>query len=97
PPSTLFPYTTLFRSTGQGRRAARRTGGGVVILLLDHRDSFVHTLAGYAAKLGADTHVVRDDAITVAGIQALAPERIVLSPGPCTDRKSTRLNSSHVK
>jgi anthranilate synthase/aminodeoxychorismate synthase-like glutamine amidotransferase len=54
-----------------------------VILLLDHRDSFVHTLAGYAAKLGADTRVVRDDAITMAGIQALAPERIVLSPGPC--------------
>ncbi len=55
-----------------------------MILFLDHRDSFVHTLAGYAATLGAETRVVRDDAITMAEILSLAPERIVLSPGPCT-------------
>jgi anthranilate synthase/aminodeoxychorismate synthase-like glutamine amidotransferase len=55
-----------------------------MILLLDHEDSFVHTLAGYLAQLGANTQVVRDDAITLAEVQALAPAGIVLSPGPCT-------------
>lgn len=55
-----------------------------MILLLDHRDSFVHTLAGYAARLGAETTVVRDDAISIDEIRRLAPAGIILSPGPCT-------------
>jgi anthranilate synthase component 2 len=55
-----------------------------VILLLDHEDSFVHTLAGYLAQLGATTRVVRDDAITLDQVRALDPSGIVLSPGPCT-------------
>jgi anthranilate synthase/aminodeoxychorismate synthase-like glutamine amidotransferase len=55
-----------------------------VILLLDHEDSFVHTLAGYVAELGHTPRVVRDDAITLAEIEALSPVGIILSPGPCT-------------
>ena len=55
-----------------------------MILLLDHEDSFVHTLAGYLSQLGATPRVVRDDAITLAEVAALAPDGIVLSPGPCT-------------
>jgi anthranilate synthase/aminodeoxychorismate synthase-like glutamine amidotransferase len=55
-----------------------------VILLLDHEDSFVHTLAGYVADLGHMPRVARDDAITLAEIEALSPVGIVLSPGPCT-------------
>jgi anthranilate synthase/aminodeoxychorismate synthase-like glutamine amidotransferase len=55
-----------------------------VILLLDHQDSFVHTLAGYIARLGVTARVVRDDAIDLAGVVALAPAGVVLSPGPCT-------------
>lgn len=55
-----------------------------MILLLDHQDSFVHTLAGYIRTLGQEAEVVRDDAIDLAGIQARGPKGIVLSPGPCT-------------
>jgi anthranilate synthase component 2 len=55
-----------------------------MILLLDHEDSFVFNLARYVEELGATARVVRADAITVREIAALAPERIVLSPGPCT-------------
>ncbi len=54
-----------------------------MILLLDHQDSFVHTLAGYIARLGVPARVIRDDAIDLAGVVALAPAGIVLSPGPC--------------
>jgi anthranilate synthase/aminodeoxychorismate synthase-like glutamine amidotransferase len=53
-----------------------------MILLLDHDDSFVHTLAGYLAIAGAEPLVRRDDAITMAEVVALAPDGIVLSPGP---------------
>lgn len=53
-----------------------------MILLLDHDDSFVYTLARYVTQLGRDARVVRDDAIDLAGVTALAPTRIILSPGP---------------
>ncbi len=55
-----------------------------MILLLDHRDSFVHTLAGYVARLGAEPRVIRDDTVTLDDIVAMAPAGIILSPGPCT-------------
>jgi anthranilate synthase/aminodeoxychorismate synthase-like glutamine amidotransferase len=55
-----------------------------MIVVVDNRDSFVHTLARYARELGHETVVVRCDAVSVADVAALAPSRIVLSPGPCT-------------
>lgn len=55
-----------------------------MILLLDHEDSFVHTLAGYIAQLGQTPHVMRDDRLTLDEVVALDPAGIVLSPGPCT-------------
>lgn len=55
-----------------------------MILLIDNYDSFVHNLARYFRRLGAETRVVRNDAIDVAAIRELAPQAIVLSPGPCT-------------
>ena len=55
-----------------------------MVLLIDNYDSFVHNLARYLRQLGATTHVVRNDAITLAEIEELAPEHIVVSPGPCT-------------
>ncbi len=55
-----------------------------MILVLDNYDSFTYNLVQYFGELGADLHVVRNDQITVAGIETLAPERIIISPGPCT-------------
>lgn len=55
-----------------------------MLLLIDNYDSFTYNLVQYFAELGADVHVVRNDALTLAEIEALQPERIVISPGPCT-------------
>ena len=55
-----------------------------MILLLDNFDSFVYNLARYFQRLGHETLVVRNNAIDAAGIRALRPTAIVLSPGPCT-------------
>jgi anthranilate synthase/aminodeoxychorismate synthase-like glutamine amidotransferase len=59
-----------------------------MILVLDNYDSFTYNLVQYFGELGADLHVVRNDQITVAGIEKLAPERIVVSPGPCTPHEA---------
>ena len=55
-----------------------------MFLVIDNYDSFVHNLARYVALSGAKYDVVRNDAITVDDINALKPEGIILSPGPCT-------------
>jgi anthranilate synthase/aminodeoxychorismate synthase-like glutamine amidotransferase len=55
-----------------------------MLLLIDNYDSFTYNLVQYLAELGADVLVRRNDAITVAEAEALAPSQIVISPGPCT-------------
>jgi len=55
-----------------------------MLLLIDNYDSFTYNLAQYLGELGAEVKVLRNDAVDVAGIAALAPQRIVISPGPCT-------------
>lgn len=55
-----------------------------MILLIDNYDSFVHNLARYFVRLGAETRVVRNDELDVAEIRRLKPQAIVISPGPCT-------------
>lgn len=55
-----------------------------MILLLDNYDSFVFNLARYLQELGLETNVVRNDALSVADVERLAPQAIVISPGPCT-------------
>ena len=55
-----------------------------MLLLIDNYDSFTYNLAQYFGELGADVHVHRNDAITLEQIAAWQPERIVISPGPCT-------------
>jgi len=59
-----------------------------MILLIDNYDSFVHNLARYFERLGQRTVVVRNDAVNVPAVQAMAPDAIVLSPGPCTPREA---------
>jgi para-aminobenzoate synthetase component II len=54
-----------------------------MILLIDNYDSFVHNLARYAGRTGRPRTVVRNDAITIQDIAVMAPEAIILSPGPC--------------
>ncbi len=55
-----------------------------MILLIDNYDSFTYNLVHYLGEIGAETKVVRNDAITVAEALEMRPEAIVLSPGPCT-------------
>ncbi|MGH2584203.1 MAG: anthranilate synthase component II [Dehalococcoidia bacterium] len=58
------------------------------VLLIDNYDSFTYNLYQYLCELGADVTVVRNDAVTVEQVEAMAPERIVISPGPCTPREA---------
>lgn len=55
-----------------------------MILLIDNYDSFTRNLYQYFCELGADVLVKRNDALTLADIDALKPQKIVISPGPCT-------------
>jgi anthranilate synthase component 2 len=55
-----------------------------MILMIDNYDSFTYNLVQYLGELGEDVRVYRNDQITVDQVAALAPEAIVISPGPCT-------------
>ncbi len=59
-----------------------------MILLIDNYDSFTYNLFQYLSELGAQVQVARNDAITLEDIQAMAPGKIVISPGPCTPREA---------
>jgi anthranilate synthase/aminodeoxychorismate synthase-like glutamine amidotransferase len=59
-----------------------------MLLLIDNYDSFTWNLAQYLGELGQEVRVVRNDAITVDDVGRLAPERIVISPGPCTPNEA---------
>ena len=59
-----------------------------MILLIDNYDSFTYNLYQYLSELGADVEVVRNDQTTIESIADKAPEKIVISPGPCTPDKT---------
>jgi len=59
-----------------------------MIVLIDNYDSFTYNLYHYLGELGADVKVVRNNKITLDEIQALGPEKIVISPGPCTPKEA---------
>jgi anthranilate synthase component 2 len=59
-----------------------------MLLMIDNYDSFTYNLVQYLGELGEAVKVVRNDELTVDQIEALRPERIVLSPGPCTPNEA---------
>jgi anthranilate synthase component 2 len=59
-----------------------------MLLMIDNYDSFTFNLVQYFGELGEEVRVYRNDEIDVAGIAALAPARIVISPGPCTPNEA---------
>ena len=58
------------------------------VLMIDNYDSFTYNVVQYLGELGADVQVYRNDEITIAEIEGLNPERIVISPGPCTPNEA---------
>ena len=56
--------------------------------MIDNYDSFTYNLVQYLGELGQDVHVFRNDEITLDKIRELAPEKIVISPGPCTPNEA---------
>lgn len=59
-----------------------------MIVLIDNYDSFTYNLVQYLGELEADIRVYRNDAIDVEGVRALKPDRLVISPGPCTPKEA---------
>ncbi|MGB9430020.1 MAG: aminodeoxychorismate/anthranilate synthase component II [Gammaproteobacteria bacterium] len=59
-----------------------------MLLMIDNYDSFTYNLVQYLGELGAEVRVYRNDALTVQEVERLAPERIVISPGPCTPNQA---------
>ena len=59
-----------------------------MILLIDNYDSFTYNLYQYLCELGAEVNVVRNDQATLEELEAMSPERIVISPGPCTPKEA---------
>jgi anthranilate synthase/aminodeoxychorismate synthase-like glutamine amidotransferase len=59
-----------------------------MLLVIDNYDSFTYNLVQYLGELGQDIRVYRNDKITLKDIEALKPEKIVISPGPCTPKEA---------
>ena len=59
-----------------------------MILMIDNYDSFTFNVVQYLLELGAEVAVRRNDEITIADIEAMAPQKIVISPGPCTPNEA---------
>ncbi len=97
-----LPVRTKVRTEGilEGRRLAQKLlfafifngldyfPPALMILVLDNYDSFTYNLVQYLGELKADVQVHRNDQITVEQVRALKPERILVSPGPCSPREA---------
>ncbi len=69
--------------------SARREGNGAVkVLVIDNYDSFTYNLVQYLGELGAEVGVVRNDRASVDDLLRLKPDRLVVSPGPCTPKEA---------
>jgi anthranilate synthase component II len=59
-----------------------------MLLMIDNYDSFTYNLVQYLGELGQEVKVARNDEVTIADVERLAPERVVISPGPCTPNEA---------
>ncbi len=73
----------LCSASGIGRSTLK-----AMVFVLDNYDSFTYNLVQYMGELGAEMTIRRNDELSVDEVEALAPERILLSPGPCTPREA---------
>src|SRR5438552_1503046 len=62
--------------------------GHDMVFVLDNYDSFTYNLVQYIGELGAEVEVRRNDQVTASEVEAMHPEKIVISPGPCTPREA---------
>jgi anthranilate synthase component 2 len=60
----------------------------VKVVMVDNYDSFTYNLVQYLGELGADVTVVRNDQVTVEDVEKLSPDKLVISPGPCTPKEA---------
>lgn len=60
----------------------------IKVLMIDNYDSFTYNLVQYLAELGADMEVARNDQIDLSDIEKISPDKIVISPGPCTPKEA---------
>jgi anthranilate synthase component 2 len=60
----------------------------IKLVMIDNYDSFTYNLVQYFGELGADVTVVRNDEVSIADIEALRPDKLVISPGPCTPKEA---------
>jgi anthranilate synthase/aminodeoxychorismate synthase-like glutamine amidotransferase len=68
--------------------AQRELRGAGSVLVIDNYDSFTYNLVQYLGELGAEVGVVRNDKATVGELRSLRPDRLVVSPGPCTPKEA---------
>ena len=60
----------------------------VKVVMVDNYDSFTYNLVQYLGELGADVTVVRNDQVSIEDVEKLAPDKLVISPGPCTPKEA---------
>src|SRR6201995_4378611 len=77
-----------FSNAAIRKRRIREWKGRHMLLMIDNYDSFTYNLVQYLGELGEEVRVVRNDELSVDEIESLQPERIVLSPGPCTPNEA---------
>src|SRR5438309_6376914 len=74
----MLPYSSLLATISELMR----------VLVIDNYDSFTYNLVQYLGEMGAEVMVRRNDQVTVDEVQRMRPERIVISPGPCTPQEA---------
>ncbi|HVI79838.1 MAG TPA: aminodeoxychorismate/anthranilate synthase component II [Candidatus Acidoferrum sp.] len=80
--------TTTFVAALSASEVSSRQEQSAVVFVLDNYDSFTYNLVQYIGELGAEVEVCRNDQVTVREVEAMHPERIVVSPGPCTPHEA---------